>query len=254
MENFVIAIPSYQRAESQKTLEYMERLGVPASKVYIFVQTTQDKEEYKRYSKRANIVYAPANGIARARNNILQRLSDTANVLMMDDDISAISRLRGDKLVGVESRAEFAELFNKCFKMAAAKDSPLFGIYPVHNAFFMSHTISTAVTVNTVVGFIKGGGLVFDDSYKAKEDIELCARVLSSGRKVYRYNFMAMNAKHRTNAGGCHDTWHSGENRRTVERLSKAYPDILAPHPTKPDEVKVILKDTDKIDLKRKKE
>lgn len=251
MEKFIIAIPSYQRAEKQATVDYLHGLGVPRERIYIFVQTAKDKEAYAQHEEKANIVLAAADGIAKARNNILRHFAGSRNILMMDDDISSIGKLKGKDIQAIESREEFADTFNRCFGMALKRGVAVWGIYPVHNAFFMSPTISTAVTVNTVVGFTKGQPHEFDDSFKAKEDIELCARILAAGGEVLRYNFLAMNAKHRTNAGGCHDAWHSNANRVAVERLCKMYPEILAPNSRKPDEVRVIAKDTNKINLRR---
>lgn len=252
MEKYIIAIPSYQRAEKQITLDYLHRLGIPRELIYIFVQTAADQAAYSQHEGRATIVYAAANSIAAARNNILKYFAGVKNIVMMDDDISAISKLNGNKLVPIENRAELADTLNRCFGVALSHNSPLFGLYPVHNAFFMSKTISTAVTVNTVLGFAKGHSIRFDESYKAKEDIELCGRIINSGGKVVRINFLAPNAKHRTNSGGCHDTWASSANRAAVERLCKAYPKIFAPHSTKPDEVRVIHKDL-KINLEKGK-
>lgn len=250
MEKFVVAIPSYQRADKQPTLDYLVRLGIPRERIYIFVQTAKDRTDYSRYEDRASVVLSTATCIAEARNNILQHFRNTANVLMMDDDISTLSKLVKGKLVPIDTREEFSAVINKCFGIAAKHDAPLFGFYPVHNAFFMSANISTAVTVNTVLGFQKGHTLKFDGTYKAKEDIELCGRIIDGGGKVIRFNFLAPNAKHRTNAGGCHDTWASTENRTAVTRLCDTYPGIFAPHSTKPDEVRVIYKDT-KIELRR---
>ncbi len=254
MENFIMAIPSYRRSDKQITVDYLSKLGIPKERIYIFVQTAKDKEEYKRHEHKATVVLAAANGVATARNNILRHFAGTANILMMDDDISTISKLRNDKLIAIETRDEFAKLFNKCFAMAQKRKTPLFGIYPVHNAFFMSQSISTAVTVNTVIGFVRGYEMLFDESYKTKEDIELCARILDGGGEVLRYNFLAPNAKHRTNAGGCFETWHSNENVKTVERLCRKYPKILAPQCNKPHEVRVLLKDGNKIDLRKEKQ
>lgn len=246
-----MAIPSYQRSEKQPTLDYLEKIGAPKERVFVFVQTVSDFKAYQKHSNRANIVLAPAAGIAEARNNIVERFRDTNNVLMMDDDISTLSRLTADKLVPITTGEEFTDTVNRMFGVAKKYGAYLFGIYPVHNSFFMSRNISTAVTVNTVLGFVKGHSLKFDESYRAKEDIELCGRIINSGGKVLRYNFLAPNAKHRTNAGGCHDTWASAENRIAVDRLCETYPDIFARHCNKPDEVRVIYKDT-KIELSKK--
>lgn len=251
MENYVVAIPSYQRADKQITLEYLTSLGIPKERIYIFVQTIKDAAAYARHESSATVIYTAADGVAKARNNILRYFGGAANILTMDDDVVGISRLRKDKLVPITTRDEFTMFINRCFA-TAARDSTIFGIYPVHNAFFMSPTVSTAVTVNTVIGFSRGFNRWFDESYKAKEDIELCARILQSGERVYRFNFLAVNAKHRTNVGGCHDIWASNENVLTVKRLCNAYPEILAPQTKKPQEVRVIKKDTEKFEIPTK--
>lgn len=252
MESYTVAIPSYQRAGKQGTLEYLAALGVPKDRIYIFVQTEDDRDAYQQHAGQANIVYAAADGIAKARNNILRHFGGAKNVLMMDDDISAIGILRRGQLADIQSREELAENINRCFKVAQKHRAQVFGLYPVYNAFFMSRTISTAVTVNTVVGFCAGFDMRMNETYKAKEDIELCARILNSGGSVFRYNFLAVKAKHRTNAGGCCDTWKSDENRKAAQRLCRTYPAILAPHARKPDEVRVIAKDDRKIDLDKR--
>lgn len=249
MENFIVAIPSFQRADKQETLEYFSNLGVPKERIYIFVQTATDREQYRRYEKQANIILAAADRVAKARNNILQHFGGSANILMLDDDISTISILRGGKLVQLETREELASNINRCFSLAKKRNAELFGLYPVYNAFFMSHTISLKATVNTAIGFVKGSNLRFDESYQTKEDIELCARILSAGGKVMRYNFLTIKPRHRTNAGGCHEVWKSGVNKESAERLCKEYPEILVPHSTRADEVRLTLKDEEKIAL-----
>jgi len=242
--DFIVTIPSYRRAEKQETLDCMRRLGIPKERIYIFVQTEEDYKDYTRlYGAHANIVRSNATNVTTARNAIIKHFSGSSDMLMMDDDISAIGRLENGKLKKIEDQEEFADAISACFNVARKLKSPLFGIYPVYNDFFMSATISTKVTVNTVIGFVKGTALYFDETYNTKEDIELCARLLSFGGNVARINFLAPQAKHRTNKGGCYETWKSNANEIVVRRLCNAYPTILAPHPRKNSEVRVILPD-----------
>ena len=251
MEKYVVAIPSYKRASQQITAEYFAGLGMPRDRIFIFVQTAEDLKEYKKNEQIATIKMAPANGVAKARNNILNSLVSFTNVLMLDDDVQSIGRLIKGETVPIQSREEMAQTINKCFAQAKGIGAPLFGIYPIDNAFFMSKSISKKVTVNTVLGFQRGFKERFDETYIAKEDLELCARIISEGKPVMRFNFLAVNAKHRTNAGGCFNVWKSAEHKKTVERLCKAYPDFFAPKGNNPNEVRVIAKD-DKIQLGRK--
>lgn len=250
MENFVIAIPSYKRPESQATVEYISGMGVPKERIYIFTQTQDDYEAYQKYAGVSQIVYAEAKSVTEARNNILCNLD--GNILMMDDDIRRISIMKAGNLEPITEREMFAKIINECFEKTKKARAEIFGVYPVYNEYFMSPTISTKVTVNTVMGFAEGFDKKFDEQYTTKEDIELCSRILHNGGKVLRFNYLAVDAKHRTNAGGCYDVWHSDENRKTVKRLCVAYPEILAPQAKKPEEVRVIAKDV-KIPIRRSK-
>jgi len=251
MENFIIAIPSYNRPERQITLEYLEILNIPKDRIFTFVQTADDYEAYQKYAGMSNIILARANTVTEARNNILRHFD--CNILMLDDDIRRISIIKKGKLAPVESREMFARIINNCFDHTKRNGGKIFGIYPVYNEYFMSPTISTKVTVNTVIGFAEGFDMKFDERYKTKEDIELCSRILRNGGRVFRHNYIAVDAKHRTNSGGCYKTWHSDENEKVVKRLCITYPEILAPQSKNAQEVRVIIKDT-KIPLRRKNE
>ncbi len=243
MEKFIIAIPSYQRAETQGTLKYLSDMGVEKDRVFIFVQTEQDYEKYQRYVDKCGVIYAKADGIAKARNNILRHFKGVHDIFMLDDDVNYIGQLKGDTIKPISDKETFDRTIGKCFEQARRAAAPLWGVYPVNNAFFMQRSISTKVTVNTAVGFPKGQILTFNETFSAKEDIELCARVLNNGKPILRYNFLSVNAKHRTNAGGCFEAWHSTAHTKTVARLCRMYPDILAPNSRKANEVRMVLKD-----------
>ena len=243
MSEFIIAIPSYQRANEQGTLDYLHEISIPKNKIFIFVQTPQDHSDYQRYKEKCNIIFKPANGIAQARNNILRYFKGQHNILMLDDDIKYIGKLQNNSIVPIRDKDLFEKIIEKCFEKAQSVAAPIWGVYPVNNAFFMQSSISTRVTVNTAVGFTKGKILNFNETFSAKEDIELCARILHEGSSVLRFNFLSVNAKHRTNVGGCYDTWHSTAHKLTVKRLCKMYPDILSQNSKKPNEVRVIVKD-----------
>ena len=238
-----MAIPSYQRSEAQVTLKYLCGIGIPKERIYVFVQTEHDYKKYQKYEDRCSVIFAPADGVAKARNNILRYFKGQQDILMLDDDVSYLGRLHVDKIAPIKKAEEFDETIGKCFEQTRRFMAPMFGVYPVNNAFFMQRSISTKVTVNTVVGFLRGQILTFNETFSAKEDIELCARVLHEGKSILRYNFLSVNAKHRTNVGGCYEAWHSTAQKETVTRLCRMYPDILAPNNTKPNEVRMVLKD-----------
>lgn len=250
MEKFKVVIPTYRRANEQLSLEYFRSLGTAPENIYLFVQTEEDKAAYeKRYGKEATIVYREASNVTEARNNILEYFDGRENLLMLDDDIRRIGVLKGDKLVAIESREEMLKYLNYCFEYTAKRGGKLFGVYPIYNAFYMEMSINTKVTVNTVLGFVKGNNMRFDATYPAKEDIEMCGRILSYGGNVYRFNNLAVDAKHRTNDGGCKEVWASNINVSVVKRLCLTYPTIFAPQKNKPQEIRVLLRDDGKIKI-----
>ena len=241
----IYAIPSYKRAGKQETLEFLLRMGIQPKDIYIFVQTKEDNEAYsKLYKGMCNVIYRPANSVPVARNNILRYFDGRDNILMMDDDVSRFSYgSKGMKFVDVKSGRQFAETIDKMFEVTAILQGCMFGLYPVYNEFFMSDDISTRVTVNTVIGFPAGFPLRFNEKFNAKEDIELCGRILNQGGKIIRFNNISFKAKHRTNAGGAYDTWHSDENTKLSRILSIMYPNVFCVRKDNPQEVRVRLKD-----------
>lgn len=242
-EIFKVAIPSYKRCESQTTLDLFERAGVEKENIFIFVQTEEDYKTYsEKYGARANVIFKEANGIAKARNNILNYFNSEHNILMCDDDIKRIGTTLTGNFNPVEDKDIIKEI-NRCFTVTGTLKGNLFGIYPVYNDFFMSRTISTRVSVNTVIGFLKGFTERMDETYPAKEDIELCSRLLYNGKKVIRFNYLSVDAKHRTNKGGCNDTWESNANIEVSKRLATEYKGIVEVNRSKPSEIRMVIKD-----------
>lgn len=244
MENYIYTIPSYKRAQKQVTLEYLAGIGVPKEKIWVFVQTEDDFREYQRHAKRAQIVLRTATRGVEARNNILNTLSESNNIMMLDDDVKQFYALRGARLAGIKKREELASIFNACFEQTELLGATIFGVYPIANAFFMSHDISTKVSINTVFGFKKGFKHRFDEAFDTKEDAELCGRMLWHKLRVVRFNGLAVTADHRKDKNGYFDKWHHDENVRSVKQLCAKYPGIFAEQKGKPWEVRVKIKDT----------
>lgn len=251
MQDLKIAIPSCGRSKDKGTAEYLCDMGVDPSSIYIFVQNTEDDEAYHRDKADigVNVVFREADFVTKARNNILDYFysGDTfPDILMLDDDIQRIDKLSGKGLSAIENAEQFYDEMGRCFDFARKQGVWLWGVYPTDNAYFMSKTISTIVTVNTLIAFVgrkEWKSLRFDNHFKMKEDIELCSRLLSTGNKVFRYDYLAIKAKHRTNKGGCYDAWKTNENAKSVHWLLKRYPHLLAKNCKRNGEVRVKVRD-----------
>lgn len=245
VEDVVFAVPSYLRSEKQETVDYLRSVGIPKDKIYVFVQTDDDYEKYmKEHGDKCEIVKKDANGVTKARNNILNYFNGGVNLLMMDDDVSCFAV--GDKntsLKDITDEKKFAEIIEKAFQISAMRKGQLFGFYPVYNNFFMSNTVCIKKPVNTVIGIPKGFPYRFNEDYPAKEDIELCGRIMNNGGNIVRINNVTFKAKHRTNKGGCNDVWKSGINEKIARRLSLEYPRIYAVKGNNKQEVRAIATD-----------
>ena len=242
--NFIYVIPSYNRVNKQITVNYLNEIGIPKDRIYVFVQTKEDEQAYlDKIGDKANIIFKTASRGVEARNNILNTLVEENNLLMLDDDIRAIGEFNGDKIEKIVSSQKMDEVFSKCFEICEKSNIKIFGIYPIYNYFFLERTISTKCTVNTVFGYVKGFKGRYNENYDTKEDAEICARMLSMNRSIFRFNFLAVDADHRKTKDGYIDDWHQEENIRCVKKLLKDFPKIFKEQKNKPWEVRNILKD-----------
>ena len=103
-------IPSYMRADRQRTLRELLRLGVDKDDIFIGVQTRSDFDIYKNCADGfENIVYKPAHNLSGNYNNLLEEFRDHDVVALMDDDIRAIGYVReggkGGKATSEQFRA-----------------------------------------------------------------------------------------------------------------------------------------------------
>ena len=245
MQNdFLYVIPSYNRANKQVTVNYLNGIGVPKERIYVFVQTKEDKQVYNEtIGEKAIIVYKNATRGVEARNNILNTLVDKYDLLMLDDDIKAIGEYNGEKIDKITDAKVMDETFAKCFRVCNKANIKIFGIYPIYNYFFLEKTISTKSPINTVFGFAKGFTGRYNENYDTKEDAEICAKILSMNRNIFRFNYLAVDADHRKTKDGYIDDWHQEENVRCVKKLLQDYPNIYKEQKNKPWEVRTIIKD-----------
>ena len=242
---FVFTIPSYNRANKQVTVNYLHEIGIPKERIFVFVQTEKDKMDYeKNIGEKTNIVYRKADRVAEARNNILDEMSKCNDFIMLDDDIKCIGKLVAGKLEKINSAQSLDDIFSKCFNLCKKTTAVIFGVYPVYNDFYMEKSISTKTPINTVFGFPKGFSGRYNTNYDTKEDAELCARILANGKKILRFNFLAVEADHRKDKNGYIDAWHQEENIRCVKKLILDFPTIYKTQKNKPWEVRTIVKDS----------
>jgi len=236
--NFVIAIPSYDRADiiSSKTLNTLKTGSIPAEKIYIFVA---DKEDYNKYKKNIdktlyNKLVIGKKGLVPQREFITNYFDEGQYIISLDDDIDKISIKKGllktDK--ELEEVTDLPTMFNNAYETLIENKAFLWGVAPVHNSFFLYNKMTTDLKFicGAFFGYInrKSDDLKF--KYGAnKEDTERTLRYFKKDGTVVRFNNVAF----KTNfyAKGGINSFEGGKQQRlinsklNVEQLSEEFPE-----------------------------
>lgn len=233
---FKFAIPSFHRAENQRTLKMLVDLGFQKDEIVLSTQTAEDYKDYSaRYGDRCEIIYKDGNCAADNRNTIIKAFHHGAWIMMLDDDIDAFYVLKGKTLQKIDTREHLEKMFTSFFEYTEKNGGKLWGIYPVKNAYFMKGTINKRSLVCGCLGIINCQE--FDNRYRTKEDFEYCCRIMRSGANVIRFNFVTCDIKFKIQ-GGCHDDWGNiKENQQIAYDLVTRYPDLVKLNPSRRGEV-----------------
>jgi len=228
--SYVVAIPSYNRADSiaNKTLSYLLKGGVSPSKIFIFVANKAQEKMYRSAvpSEMYSEIVVGKIGIANQRKFISHYYPIGTYIVSLDDDVEELQMLRGDKLVCIRNVDAF---FKRAYSLLKKENRFIWGIYPVRNPFFMYNTVSTGLKfiIGVTFGYINRKLKRLEPSPKAegKEDIEQSILYYKEDGGVLRFN----NVTHKTkfNAEGGLGSDRQQMNKSAAEYLQATYPDIV---------------------------
>ena len=218
--DFVVAIPSYQRAKKlrDQTLAFLRREEVPTEKIFVFVADEQEKKSYEKVLEPGSfgslVVGVPT--LHHQRNFIQNFFPQDQKILWIDDDIKKLKFKTSYRhlLPFVE------EMFNLCVK----EKLNLWGIYPVNNVFFLKEraVVGKLFCVHCFCGTINTKDLSYMNSCTDDKYLSLF-RYVADGA-VLRYD------------GACPDTVYNTKGGLTEHRalfrtqelreLIKTYPEL----------------------------
>lgn len=243
---FVVAIPTYNRVQEvvSKTLATLAKHHVNPNCIFLFVANGTQEAMYASAVPRHlyNTIVVGKKGIRNQRVFISSYFPPGQCVVSMDDDVEALQRLRGDTLVDI---ADLHAFFVSAFTRLRKEQLYLWGIYPVHNPFFMQPTVTTDLrfVIGVVFGFINRHDRTLYPSPKSesKEDYEQTLLFYHKDGGVVRFNNVT--AKTKFNAPGGLGTDRYERNKRAADYLHRMYPDFITPFQRKTNgmpEVKLI--------------
>lgn len=202
MYSYVIAIPSYQRAEllMECTLATLKIMKQPTSLIYIFVANAS---EYKRYTNilprmyHANIVKGVL-GLGKQRNFISKYFDVGTHIVHMDDDVTKL--LRHDNKV-IENLTPWV---NMAFSLCTQHNCKLWGVYPIDSRLCMSQTatIGWAPLIGTVFGVINDRSADLQQTYNNCEDLERSLKHICKFGAVVRLNGVCFRTRGAFYTGG----------------------------------------------------
>ncbi len=208
-------IPSYQRADRQKTLALLEKIGVPKEQIVLSVQTVADKKEYTKAGVAQRVgtfLYREGTCVADNRNTLLDHFHRGSKIVLLEDDINKIQHLKIDKLTGKHSLSDvtsYDELMHICkrgFSIAAQEKTIAFGLNMYRNATFMRKGYHRRKLCDTGFLGIIVSDLRFDNKLKVYDDSDMCARIIKRfGAFISLEDYTCV--IDRKARGGCHDLW-----------------------------------------------
>lgn len=224
-----IAIPTYNRSDviEKKTLATLLEGGIKPSQIYIFVANETEKELYKQIpASKYNKIVVGELGIANQRNFIKHYFKEGDHVVSIDDDVEGLYKLTNKRLTRVKDVATF---FQSAFDLLKKEHKYLWGIYPVHNPYFMNKGISKELSF--IIGALHG--------YIVRHDPKLEPSVLSEGKEDYeqsilyylkdggviRFNNYTIKTKFLAAGGLGKDRFE--RNKKSAKYLQKKYPKLV---------------------------
>jgi len=251
MKEYVVAIPSYSRADqlTKKTLQTLHNLSIPKEKIFVFI--VQDQEE--EYIAKTNPEYfhkfvIGEKGIVAQREFIENYFPEGTRIISFDDDIESIDL----SLTEFQSAYEF---FMEAFATCEREGAFIWSVYPVFNPFFRKAripvTTGLSFAIGAFYGFINRPNtpelVVVVDRSGNKEDVEKSIRYWKKDGKIVRFNRVGFKTKCFGNGGlgGLNERMAAQkqnalaineafpENTRIKIRKNGLYEIVLREHPPK---------------------
>lgn len=235
-EGYYFCIPSYKRAHRQKTLELLEKIGTPKETIIMSVQTDDDRKEYAEAGvnqRVGTILYREGKCAADNRNTLLDHFQRGSKIILLEDDINRICRLRIDEITGkhslvnVETYDELLHICKRGFLAAAKEKTVAFGLNMYRNATFMKKGYDRKKLCDTGFFGMIVTDLRFDSRLKVYDDPDMCARIIKRyGAFVSIEDYCCV--IDRITQGGCYDLWTAkGTKINGLAEIKKRHADIF---------------------------
>jgi hypothetical protein len=232
MSSYEVAIPSYKRYSQivSKTLGTLERQGVPADKITIFVANEEEAIEYYRAVPRAlyGRLVVGVIGLVAQRNFISGFYPPGTLVVSFDDDVESVYKATGSTQRDKED-INLPEFFEYAFNKMEEEKVSIWGVYAVDNPFFMIKSIGVSTNLRYLVGCLFGAKTPFIPltSHGCIEDKERTLRYYVKEGKTLKFNHIGIKTKYFA-SGGLESNDRKTQHHNDTDALVKEYPTLVS--------------------------
>lgn len=249
--DWVVAIPSYKRAESiqEHSLAVLKKYGIEPERIYIFVADKEEEADYKAKIPKNlyNKIVVAQKGVHNARNKINEYFPVGKKIVEMDDDIKAFIEFDPNTKRHEKPLISLKRIIERGFAEAEKHKARLWGIYATPNGFFMKDTVSTDLKfiVGCFWGMINPGKEVHLD-FSEKDDYLRTLLFYEKDGVVVRLNFVAPKTGYYKTPGGLQTNDKRKENQEVaVKELLRRYPDWVKRNPRRKSGFpEIVIRDT----------
>lgn len=206
-----------------------------------------EEHQYKGIYK--NVISVPINvkGITATRNWILKNTNENW-VVFIDDDVKSAGYIklndRSGKNIKIENEKFWLNEFQKYFELTEQLNYKIWGVkteaalrsvYPYKPINMRSYITASCM------GIINHGEYYFDESYKVKEDYEICLRHLIDKKGILTIRYLHWENEHWQKDGGCKDYRTIEMEREAIKKLINQYPGMIKSAKRKANEFTIML-------------
>jgi hypothetical protein len=211
MSDYIVAIPSYKRAElcRDKTLAVLKHHKIPASKIYVYVANREEYDAYVQVLDKSlfNKLVIGIKGLVPQRQFIMSQWPQHKHIVFFDDDVAKIDLTLSPMFRGKSLDHFFKGAFAECKN----HKSFIWGVYPVFNPFFRKGRDEISTCLNYIVGAFYGIinrpnldaiRLTITKENGQKEDVERSLKYFINDGIVIRFNRIGFITKYYGKSGG----------------------------------------------------
>jgi hypothetical protein len=241
--DYVIAIPSYKRAETlrDKSLKLLHEYHIEPRRIYIFVANKDEEKDYKEVldPKSYNKIVVGVPKIGPQRNFISDYFPVGKPLVHMDDDVSAFIEWSANAKRNEKPLKDLKAVIARGFDACKKANCSLWGIYPAANGYFMKneHTTDLRFVIGTFNGCFnpgtKGPKGVKLELEMDKEDYERSIRFYLRDGAVVRLRNVAPKTAYYTEKGGNQEFRTMKTVAEGAHKLVKMFPELCSLNLTK---------------------